>query len=146
MEYLHTRNKKDAAHYRRGFIALILIIAVGSMIIVLGLSMALMQVDEFATAPTWLTTAQSFYQTTSCTDNMLMRFRNNSSLSGNVNIASVLNVNCTASISGSGNTRTVVANATSTDFYGSDVVSRVTVNVNINTNPFTIESYKDILE
>ena len=131
--------------HNRGVIALILVIMVASMTVVYGVAVALMSIDETASGTAWLATSRARGFTASCVDDALSRLRNNTSLSGDVSI-SISNVNCAYTISGSGNTRTIVSNATSTDGFSRDIVDRSNVNVNINTNPFTVEQYKDILE
>ena len=131
--------------HNRGVIALILVIMVAALTVVYGTAVALMSIDETATGSAWLATSKSRGFMTLCVDASLSRLRNASGLSGDVSI-SVSNVNCSYTISGSGNTRTIIANATSTDAFGRSIADRANVNVNISTNPFTVEQYKDILE
>lgn len=129
---------------QKGMIALIAVMLVASFLLVAGMSTALLSSDELATTYTWLVTAKTGTGTHACSDNILALIRNNTSLSGNVNI-SLGNTTCVGTISGAGNTRVITAGSTSTDPFGSEVSYRVNINVNINTNPFTIIQYKDIL-
>lgn len=122
-----------------------LVIMVTSLIIVYGLAVALMSIDETSAGASWLAASKSRTFVSACIDNALSTLRNDNTTSGNVNITTS-NVNCIATISGSGTTRQITGNATSTDPYARDIVDRVNVNVNINTNPFTILQYKDILQ
>ncbi|MEK7584094.1 MAG: hypothetical protein AAB490_02535 [Patescibacteria group bacterium] len=133
------------SQHNGGVIALILVIMVAALTVVYGTAVALMSIDETTAGSAWLATSKSRGFTKSCVNDALSRLRNASSLSGDVSI-SVSNVNCTYTISGSGNTRTVIVNGTSTDAFGRSIADRANVNVNISTNPFTVEQYKDILE
>lgn len=137
--------RSRAVHGTGGFIALMLVVMVTAMTVVYGLTVALMSVDETNNSASWLAASKSRTFTSACIDNALSTLRNNSNASGNVNI-DISNVNCVATISGSGNTRQIVANASSTDPFSRDSVDRLNVNVNINTNPFTVIEYKDILD
>lgn len=128
-----------------GLVAITAVIIIMSALMVYSLSAALLHADELAASQSWLFSAKSVSRTSSCVDNVLSRLRNNSAVSGNVNI----NINgtvCDAIISGSGNIRNLNVSATTSDSFNSNIVHRVNVNVNINTNPFTISEYKDILE
>lgn len=118
---------------------------VTAMTIVYGTTVALMNIDESSAASAWISASRSRTSTSACIDNALAVLRNNSSASGNITIT-VSNVNCIATVSGSGNTRQIVSNATTSDPFARDIVDRVNANVNINTNPFTLIEYKDILE
>jgi len=138
MKFSHTSNQK-------GVIALITVIIVASITTVYGLSIALMNIDEVQIQLAWLHSSKSRSFTSACVDNALLRLRNNTALSGNVNL-SISNVTCESVISGSGNTRTILSSATSTDPLSRAITDRSTVNVNIDTNPFTIIDYKDILQ
>ncbi len=122
-----------------------LVVLIAAFTTIYGLSALLMNADELTSSQAWLYHAQSKNFAASCVTNAMNKLRNNSSVSGNVNL-STSNVNCVSTISGSGNTRTIIASATATDAFGSSVVERANVNVNINTNPFTITQYRDILD
>lgn len=131
---------------QKGIIALVVILIVASLTLVYGLAVALMAIDETSTSIAWLSKSKSTSYGVSCVANALGRLRNNTSLTGNVNI-SVGNVNCTATISNPGaNIRTIATYATATDGLGRSIVDSVSVNVNVGTNPFTVTWYKDILE
>lgn len=129
---------------QNGFIALTTVIIIAAFIVVTGLSIALLNADEVLSSYVSLEGARTQRSSEACTNNILGRLKNNKSLSGNVNISK--NLNCNGVVSGSGNIKTIEAYATTTDGFGRTTVSKTKVNVNINTNPFTIEEYKDILD
>lgn len=133
------------SHDQRGMIALLAIILVAGLTLAYGLSVALLNSDQLLISYGWLSRSTATSAVDSCVDNDLAMLRNNSSLSGNVNI-SLANVNCSSIISGAGNTRTIIASATSSDAFGNNFIIRVNANVNINTDPFTVEQYKDIID
>jgi hypothetical protein len=125
--------------------ALLVVIIIGALVTVYGLSSALLNLDDLLASNVWLDTAKSQGFSESCVDNVISRLYNDNTVSGNVNV-SRNTVVCDAIISGSGNIRTIVANATSTDAFSQTIISRVQVKVNIDTLPFTVEDYKDILD
>jgi hypothetical protein len=129
----------------QGFIALTVVLLVSAVAVIFGLSRALMNINQLSSSNAWLETSLADVEARSCLDNALSRLRNDSTLTGNVNI-SVSNVDCIATISGSGDFRTVVMNATSTDARSQEYTIRTSVTVNINTNPFTVDEYKDIID
>ncbi len=129
---------------QQGIIALISVLVITSIILIYGLSIALMNADEVLSSDALLAGDKSTDLTTACVENDLSRLRNNTSLTGEVDIA-VGNVNCLSYINSNGNIRTINATATALSATGGTIVSRTNTNVNIATNPFTIAQYKDIL-
>lgn len=132
-------------HNQKGLIALILVVMVAAMTLVYGLSVALMTIDEQTTSFGWLHTGKAESYAGACVDNALSLLRNDSNFNGNANL-SIGNITCSSTVSGSGNTRAIFSWATATDPFGNNIVERTNINVNINTNPFTITQYKDILD
>lgn len=128
-----------------GFLAIIVVVLVGSFLLVASMSLLLLHGDEVNSASNWLSEVRSRNRAESCVGNVMALLRNNINLSGNINI-NTANVPCTAVISSSGNMRTIVARATSTDAFNRNAPVGMTVNVNANTNPFTVTRYQDILE
>jgi len=128
-----------------GLIALITVVIVAAFIVVAGFSMALMNSDEMLSSYSAQESSKVVANVDACADNVLSRIRNDNTTSGNVNI-SLGNVSCVAIVSGSGNTRQIAVRATTTDAFSRDIVYSVNINVNINTNPFTVLEYKDILK
>jgi hypothetical protein len=137
--------KSIIASKQNGIIALVSVLIITSVILIYGLSIALMNADEVVSGAVRLSGNKAGNLTASCVSNALARLRKDNSVSGNVNLA-VANVNCTAIIAGSGNTRTINASATTTNPLSGSIVGRTNTNVNIDTNPFTIIQYNDILE
>lgn len=133
------------AQQSRGIVAIVAVLVITSAIIIFGLSIALMNADEGVSGQVRLAGSKVGYLTTSCVANALARLRNDNSVSGNINL-SVANVNCTAKITGSGNTRQIAASATTTSAFNDSIVGRTNTNVNVATNPFTIIEYHDILK
>lgn len=130
-------NVLDHSYRQRGIIAITIMIFMAAVIIVVGVGLAIMNLDYSLSGTSDLLGQNLGTAVDGCLDSALAELRNNNSAT-TINVNSIgTNVNCVATIRSNGNYRYVTARATSSNpFLNSVSVASSTVNVA--TNPYTV--------
>lgn len=127
----------------RGAIALITVILLTSFILIVGVGLAIMNLDYTLTIGASLSDRSLLTATDGCLDSAISQIQADSSF-GSTNIANIgtANLNCNVSISSSGNERYLLARTTSTTSF-INTVRNASTTVDVSTNPITVSRYQE---
>ena len=132
-----------AENSNQGAIALIAVIMVTTVILVFGLSLAIMNVDYTLTIGTNLVEKDLTSASDGCFDAAVDEFKINPNITAfNVNNIGSSNINCRVAITSSGNERHLLARATTTSAFYNNSVRVTSSTIDVSTNPFTVVNYQ----
>lgn len=120
-------NQIEKAKKNHGFVSLITVIVISAIILSVGLTISLLGVNELLFGFIADQSHQALQMADACTEEAYFRLKKNSSYTGGT--LSLGGGSCTATVTGSGTTRTITVSATVGNF-----TRRITTNVTLTSN------------